>query len=177
MRLKMALLGLILACTEVRGGNADPISNGSSVWSFDSNAQNIPVRTIQQKEARDVYSVIKQSVTIWNAHDVVDYVRLFFWHSSDLVFVDEGRQINGWNALNALFTKAYKRDPSLMGELHLKHLKIQMLDNDEALVISSWTSVIKQSKKYDCSDACIIRDFPDGWKIVAEHSCLVDEDN
>jgi hypothetical protein len=77
---KIALLGLILACMDVEVVSANSVQGQppSPVWSFDSNTQNFPVVTLQQKEAYGVYEFIQRSVAVWNAHDVADYVGLFF---------------------------------------------------------------------------------------------------
>jgi hypothetical protein len=136
------------------------------MWDFDSIS---PPSTWISSAANEVYALEVQARDQWNAHSIKGYLDCF-WSSSDLLIVENGDAIEGFQQFSKVYQQNYS-DPRLMGSCRLERVKVRMLYPDLAFVFAVRTiefsltnrSTIGTSTRY-------VEKFKDGWKIVSSHT-------
>jgi beta-aspartyl-peptidase (threonine type) len=93
-----------------------------------------------------------------------------YWKSPDLTFFSGASESNGWDAALARYRKNYQADQKEMGMLDFSNLRVEALGKDAAFVRGTWKLTMKDGKTPHGLFTLIFRKFPDGWKIVHDHT-------
>ncbi len=117
-----------------------------------------------------VTQVLTQQQTAWNNGDIPAFMK-GYWKSPELSFSGSNGVSRGWEAVLARYQRSYP-DKSAMGHLDFSDLEIHPLGNSAALVLGKW------HLKRDSGDiggvfTLVFQQFPDGWKIIHDHTSLV----
>ena len=123
----------------------------------------------QAQDYQAAYSLVVQMVDAWNAHDLDAYLSVF-WNSPDLVVICEGEQVKGWAELSAVYHRGYP-DLTQMGSDIPQRIQVQMVAPGIALVVDWWTAVLS-TRKISGSSTFVVRNLPEGWRIVAGHTTI-----
>lgn len=116
-----------------------------------------------------IRSVIQHQVEAWNRHDLASFMS-GYWNSPDLTFFSGGSETKGWDSTLARYRKTYESDGADMGTVDMTDLQVAVLAPDAAFVRGRWHLDLAGGKEPHGLFTLIFRKFPDGWKIVHDHT-------
>ena len=151
------------------------LSTGSLLCIFMYAAQGQPLPQTAGEPASDqeaIGAVLRAQQTAWNRGDV-DAFLVGYWRSPELTFSGSSGVARGWDGVRARY-KANYPDKDAMGQLDFSELEFRFLGPDAALVLGRWH--LKREKD-DLGGAFTLvwQRFPEGWKIVHDHTSAVPE--
>ena len=126
----------------------------------------------ERKADREAISaVLNSQQAAWNRGDV-DAFLVGYWRSPELTFSGSNGVARGWEGVLARYKKSYP-DKGAMGQLDFSELEFRFLGPDAALVLGRWH--LKREKEEDVGGVFTLvwERFPDGWKIVHDHTSTV----
>jgi uncharacterized protein (TIGR02246 family) len=117
-----------------------------------------------------ILRVLTDQQNAWNRGDVRAFLE-GYWHSEELTFAGSGGVSRGWDAVLARYQKNYP-DRAAMGALDFSGLEYRFLGPDAALLLGRW------HLKRDRGDvggvfSLVLQRFPEGWRIVHDHTSEV----
>jgi ketosteroid isomerase-like protein len=124
------------------------------------------VPQIQPQDA--IRGVLDEQVVAWNKGDLEGFMH-GYWQAPDLSFFSGKDKTRGWQATLDRYQKKYRADGKEMGKLTFSDLDIDVLGPDSAFVRGHWH--LKMSKEEPGGlFTLIFKRFPDGWRIVHDHT-------
>jgi len=126
-----------------------------------ANSANVAVRTVLDEQA-----------SAWNRGDVDGFLA-GYWNSDQTVFAGSQGITRGWQALKERYRKSYP-DRKAMGTLTFSDLEVTVLCPDAALALGKW-HLDRESGPIGGVFSLVLRQFPEGWRIVADHTSVVPE--
>jgi len=152
----LILCGL-LVCTSapstgypLRAGNADPHSTDRAA----------------------ILGILNAQQAAWN-HGDVDAFLQGYWHSPELTFAGSSGIARGWDGVLARYRKSYP-DRDSMGQLEFSELEFRFLGADAALVLGHW-HLTRSKGDVGGVFSLVWQRFPEGWRIVHDHTSAVPE--
>ena len=124
-------------------------------------------------EATDRSEIEKALVaqqSAWNRGDVDAFMN-GYWHSPELTFSGSGGVSRGWAGVLQRYKKTYP-DRSAMGQLDFSALEFRFLGPDAALVLGQW-HLKREKDELGGVFSLVWQRFPEGWKIVHDHTSAV----
>lgn len=121
-----------------------------------------------------IEQVLRTQQEAWNRHDL-DGFMAGYWNSPDLTFFSDAHERKGWQATMDRYRTAYTSPGHEMGKLDFAGLRIEVLGADAAFVRGTWQLTMPDAKTPHGIFTLIFRKFPDGWKIVHDHTSLATE--
>jgi uncharacterized protein (TIGR02246 family) len=121
-----------------------------------------------------VEQVLRSQQEAWNHHDL-DGFMAGYWNSPDLTFFSDAHERKGWQATLDRYRAAYASPGKEMGKLDFSALRIEMLGSDAAFVRGTWQLVMPDGKTPHGLFTLVFRKFPEGWKIIHDHTSLATE--
>jgi ketosteroid isomerase-like protein len=115
----------------------------------------------------DVQEVLDAQARAWNDGDIAGYMQ-GYWQSDSLVFTSGGNVRRGWQATFEKYLRTYDTREK-MGILTFSELEVSILSENSALVLGKW-ELKRASDRPHGVFTLILRRFPDGWKIVHDHT-------
>lgn len=112
--------------------------------------------------------------TAWNQGDV-DAFMAGYWNSPDLTFSGSNGISRGWEAVTARYRRSYP-DQAAMGHLDFSDLEIRPLGEKSALVLGKW-HLRRTSGDIGGVFTLVFQQFPEGWKIIHDHTSQVASKN
>jgi uncharacterized protein (TIGR02246 family) len=125
-----------------------------------------------------IRKVIEEQQTAWNHHDLEAFMS-GYWNSPQLTFFSGAHESKGWQAALDRYKNNYQSTGHEMGILEFKNLRIEMLGPDSAFVRGEFHLTMSESKSDGKASAgknpqglftLVFRKFPEGWKIIHDHS-------
>ena len=116
-----------------------------------------------------IESVIRQQQDAWNRADLEGFMS-GYWNSPDLTFFSGGHESKGWQAALDRYKKSYQGAGHEMGKLEFANLRVEMLGPESAFVRGEFHLTMSDGKTPHGLFTLIFRKFPEGWKIVHDHS-------
>jgi beta-aspartyl-peptidase (threonine type) len=126
----------------------------------------------QDKPTDAVRGVLKEQVEAWNKGDLDRFMGTY-WDSDELTFYSGGTVTKGRKAVAERYRKTYQADGKEMGKLSFADMEVQGLGPDTALARARW-KLVTSKETVDGLFTLILRKFPDGWKIVHDHTSKAD---
>jgi ketosteroid isomerase-like protein len=114
--------------------------------------------------------VISAQQAAWNRGDV-DAFLAGYWRSPELTFSGSSGVSRGWDGVLARYKKSYP-DHAAMGQLDFSDLELRFLGPDAALVLGQW-HLKRESGDIGGAFTLVWQKFPDGWKIIHDHTSAV----
>jgi len=105
----------------------------------------------------------------WNHHDL-DAFMSGYWNSPHLTFFSGAKETSGWQATLDRYRTTYTSPGHEMGKLDFSDLRIEMLGPSSAFARGSWHLTMSDGKAPHGKFTLIFRKFPDGWKIIHDHT-------
>ena len=115
-------------------------------------------------------AVLRAQESAWNHADVDAFLQ-GYWHSPELTFSGSSGVARGWDAVLARYKKNYP-DRAAMGQLHFSDLEFRFLGPDAALVLGKW-HLQREKGELGGVFTLVWQRFPDGWKIIHDHTSAV----
>ncbi len=93
-----------------------------------------------------------------------------YWNSPSLTFFSGGTETHGWQGAMERYRKKYQAPGTEMGKLEFQDLQVEMLGPSSALVRGKFLLTLSNGKQPQGLFTLVFRQFPDGWKIIHDHS-------
>jgi uncharacterized protein (TIGR02246 family) len=122
--------------------------------------------------APEIRAVLSAQQEAWNRGDIEAFMN-GYWRSDETVFVSGDEVARGWQKVLDRYKKKYS-DRAKMGALAFSNLEITPLSNDSAVVLGSW-ELKRASDNPHGRFTLILRRFPDGWRIIHDHTSAATE--
>jgi beta-aspartyl-peptidase (threonine type) len=119
--------------------------------------------------AEAILAVLQRQEADWNRGDLESFMT-GYWRSPKLVFQSGGDRHEGWEATRARYLKRYKSEGRAMGQVAFSNLDIEVLSPEAAFVRGRWRLTLPDGSRPAGLFTLIFRKFPDGWKIVHDHT-------
>ena len=116
-----------------------------------------------------IRKVIEDQQTAWN-HQNLEAFMAGYWNSPDLTFFSGARESKGWQAALDRYKRNYQGAGHEMGKLEFANLRIEILGPETAFVRGEFHLTMSDGKMPQGLFTLIFRKFPDGWKIIHDHS-------
>ena len=116
-----------------------------------------------------IEQVMREQQGAWNRRDLEGFMK-GYWNSPELTFFSGGKITSGWQATLERYRKTYQSEGKEMGKLEFSDLRIESLGDDAAFVRGAWQLTLSDRKTPHGLYTLIFRRFPDGWKIVHDHT-------
>jgi uncharacterized protein (TIGR02246 family) len=116
-----------------------------------------------------VEQVLHTQQDAWNHHDL-DAFMAGYWNSPDLTFFSGAKEQHGWQATLDRYRATYTSPGHEMGKLEFSALRIEILGPEAAFVRGEWHLTMSDGKTPHGLFTLVFRKFPDGWKIIHDHT-------
>jgi beta-aspartyl-peptidase (threonine type) len=123
----------------------------------------------QTAQEAAIQKVLDSQVDAWNRHDLEAFMA-GYWNSPDLTFFSGAKETQGWQATLERYRKNYQSGGAEMGKLEFSDLQIEMLGSQSAFVRGKFRLTLSNGKQPHGLFTLIFREFPEGWRIVHDHS-------
>jgi beta-aspartyl-peptidase (threonine type) len=116
-----------------------------------------------------VEKVLRTQQDAWNRRDLEAFMS-GYWNSPDLTFFSGAQRTSGWQAALDRYRRVYQSEGKEMGKLEFSNLQIEPLSGDGAFVRGAWHLTTSDGKNPHGLFTLVFRKFPDGWKIIHDHT-------
>ena len=121
-------------------------------------------------DTKAINDVLSAQQAAWNRGDV-DAFLAGYWRSPELTFSGSSGVSRGWDGVLARYKKSYPNHAA-MGQLEFSDLEFRFLGPDAALVLGQW-HLKRESGDIGGVFTLVWQKFPDGWKIIHDHTSAV----
>ncbi len=118
-----------------------------------------------------IRKVLADQQAAWNRHDL-DGFMAGYWNSPELTFFSGGHESKGWQTAFDRYKTNYQSAGHEMGQLEFANLRIETLGPESAFVRGEFHLTMSDGKTPHGLFTLIFRKFPDGWKIIHDHSAV-----
>lgn len=115
----------------------------------------------------EIQKVIRTQEEAWNRGDIEGFMN-GYWRSEQTVFVSGDEVTRGWQKVLDRYKAKYS-DRAKMGTLTFSNLEINKLSDDSAIALGSW-ELTRANDRPRGRFTLILRRFPEGWKIIHDHT-------
>ncbi len=116
-----------------------------------------------------VRQVLEHQQEAWNHRDLERFMA-GYWNSPKLTFFSGTKIYSGWQSTLERYRKTYQSEGREMGRLEFFDLNIAALAPDAAFVRGAWHLTMSDGKTPHGLFTLVFRKFPDGWKIIHDHT-------
>ena len=121
-------------------------------------------------DVKSINEVLSAQQVAWNRGDVDSFL-IGYWRSPDLTFSGGNGVSRGWDGVLARYKKSYPNHAA-MGQLEFSGLEFRFLGPDAALVLGQW-HLKREGGDIGGVFTLVWQKFPDGWKIIHDHTSAV----
>jgi len=139
--------------------------------SLASHAQASSATSDDSKAAIEHVIVAQQEA--WNRHDLEAFMT-GYWNSAQLTFFSGAKERDGWQATMDRYRAAYASGGHEMGKLEFSNLRIELLGSEAGFVLGEWHLTMSDGKTPHGLFTLVFRKFPEGWKIVHDHTSVAE---
>jgi beta-aspartyl-peptidase (threonine type) len=116
-----------------------------------------------------IRKVMENQVAAWNRGDLEGFMA-GYWNSPELTFFSGGKETQGWQATLDRYRKNYQAPGAEMGKLKFQDLQFEMLGPEAGFVRGKFLLTLSNGKQPHGLFTLIVREFPEGWRIIHDHS-------
>ncbi len=130
-------------------------------------AQHSPTHATSEADTRAIASVLETQVADWNRGDIPAFMA-GYWKSGDTEFLNDSGIFQGWDDVLKRYQTNYP-NRAAMGHLTFSGLEIHVLCADSAYVIGKFR-LDREKDHPQGVFTLIFKKFPEGWRIVNDHT-------
>ncbi|MFY9644824.1 MAG: nuclear transport factor 2 family protein [Terriglobales bacterium] len=116
-----------------------------------------------------IRKVMEDQQAAWNRRDLEGFMA-GYWNSPDLTFFSGTHESKGWQAALDRYKSSYQGAGHEMGKLEFTNMRIEILGPEAAFVRGEFHLTMANGKTPHGIFTLIFRKFPEGWKIVHDHT-------
>ncbi len=132
--------------------------------------QERPLSTeVRAQLEQGIKHVLVSQVEAWNHHNLQNYMA-GYWRSPDLTFFSGATVTKGWEPTLDRYRQRYQSAGKEMGHLDFQDLDIDLLSRRSAVVTGRWQLTMSDGKTPHGLFTLIFKRFPEGWRIVHDHT-------
>jgi len=120
----------------------------------------------------EIQKVLRAQREAWNRGDIDAFMN-GYWRSDKTVFVSGDDVTRGWQKVLDRYKAKYS-DRAKMGTLTFSEIEITALNDDAAVALGSW-KLKRAADEPHGRFTLIFRKFPEGWKIVHDHTSAAEK--
>ena len=120
------------------------------------------------ESARAIRAILTFQQAAWNRGDIPAFLQGGYWNSPELTFAGSDGIVRGYDGLLERYQKHYP-DKKAMGELEFSGTEIRQLGPEAALVLGHW-HLKRQSDEVGGVFSLVFQRFPEGWRIIHDHT-------
>jgi beta-aspartyl-peptidase (threonine type) len=132
----------------------------------DANAAADSAADDHDQDRQAVRKLLEQQVAAGNDGDIDRFMEPY-WNSDELTFSSSGQITRGFSATRARYKTRYP-DREAMGRLSLSDFEMLPLGPGAMQVLGVWK--LEREAPIDGRFTLVLRKFPEGWKIVHDHT-------
>lgn len=121
----------------------------------------------------EVEHILRVQQEAWNRHDLDGFMD-GYWKSPELTFFSGAKENLGWQAAMDRYHATYSGPGKEMGKLEFSSLGIETLGPESAFVRGTWRLTMSDGKTPHGLFTLVFRRFPEGWKIVHDHTSVAE---
>jgi uncharacterized protein (TIGR02246 family) len=119
-----------------------------------------------------INDLLTKMIRCWNARDLTGYLSVL-WNSPQLMIVIDDEQFQGWDAVNAAYSKGFS-DPNKTGQVQPTRTQIRITKSDLALAQTAWTVSYPSQKNEAIGKTTLnLQKFGNDWKVISEYTNYV----
>ncbi len=132
-------------------------------------------RSLPDGSVESVEDGVRATLTLqeaaWNRGDLEGFMA-GYWRSPALVFFSQGDRTEGWQPTLERYRKRYRSADREMGRLTFGRIEILALDSGAAMARGTWRLDFERTDPRHSEGlfTLILRRFPEGWRIVHDHT-------
>ncbi len=119
--------------------------------------------------AKEIRAVMDGQAAAWNRHDLEGFMA-GYWKSPELTFFSGVTATKGWQPTLDRYRQRYQANGVAMGTLEFSDLSVEQLCPETAFVRGHWQLTMPDGKQPHGLFTLVFRKFPEGWRIVHDHS-------
>jgi len=136
---------------------------------LESGAQT-PSHIVAQEDTKSaIEQVLHTQQAAWNRHDLEAFMA-GYWNSPELTFFSGAKESDGWQAAIDRYRATYSSPGHEMGKLEFSGVRVETLGPSAGFVRGAWQLKLPDGKTPHGLFTLVFRRFPDGWKIVHDHT-------
>jgi len=120
----------------------------------------------------ELRSLLDAQSAAWNRGDIEGFMA-GYWKSERTTFAGAKGVFRGWQALLERYHRDYP-DRAAMGTLTFSDLEITVLAPSAAFVLGHW-HLDRASGPVGGIFSLVVRKFPEGWRIIHDHTSTVED--
>jgi ketosteroid isomerase-like protein len=149
-----------------------PVSPGNARWIAITSCtfMTITVFATPDRTANaltQIRSVLRAQQAAWNQGDIDGFMNGYA-RSASTVFISEDTIRRGWQTVRDRYRKKYS-SRAKMGTLAFSDLEITLLSSDSAVTSGRW-KLKRANDQPHGRFTLILKRFPEGWRIVHDHT-------
>lgn len=121
-------------------------------------------------ERAAITAILSGQQDAWNRGDVDTFLQ-GYWRSPELTFSGSGGIARGWEGVRARY-KVHYPSREAMGQLEFSSVEIRFLGKRAALVLGHW-HLARQKGDIGGVFSLVFQRFPEGWRIIHDHTSEV----
>lgn len=133
-------------------------------WNADPGAATQPATPPEEAALK---AVLTRQQTAWNQGDMETFMQ-GYWNSPELTFAGTSGITRGYGPVLTRYKQGYP-EKATMGHLEFTDLEVHSLGGNAALVLGKW-HLTRQAGDVGGVFSLVFQKFPDGWKIVHDHT-------
>jgi len=118
---------------------------------------------------KEIHSNMLKSMEYWNKGDVEAYMNICYPKKEDILMQSTSSRIYGYTKIYNMYAKLFP-DADKRGVLSFSDVEVTVLSPDTAMEIGKFTLTFKDGKTRSGYFTAIHKKFPEGWRIVHDHS-------
>ena len=123
-----------------------------------------------ERDQAAIQKLMDTQQAAWDCGDL-DAFMTVYWHSPDVTFSGTSGVVRGWDAVLTRYKKSYA-DREAMGQLQFSGLEYRFLGPDAALLLGHW-HLTRAKGDVGGVFSLVWKRFPEGWRIIHDHTSAV----
>ncbi|MGH9429969.1 MAG: YybH family protein [Terriglobia bacterium] len=128
------------------------------------------IQAAETSAKAQVIALLTSQVRAWNKGDLNAFMK-GYWQSPETEYVGASGIVQGWKAIQERYQRDYQAT-NLMGHLRFEDLHVTVLAPDAALAVGEY---VLQSGSNGSNPGrgiftLVLRRFPEGWRIINDHT-------